>query len=118
MQARDVVGHGDADARGRAVRIAGQMPQPAHRLANNAVAGTFGIRPVLAETRDADHDQPRIGVGKVRPAQSPALERSGFEILYHHVALAREVPHEVPALGPMQIDADQFLVAQDAGRIK
>ena len=44
MQAGDVVGHGDADARGRAVGIAGQVPQAAHRLANHAVARAAGNR--------------------------------------------------------------------------
>ena len=64
VEAGDVVGHRDGDARGRPVRIAREVAQPAHRLADHAVAGALAVGTVLAEAADAHHHEPRIARAK------------------------------------------------------
>ena len=96
----------------RTVRIAGEIAQAAHRLADCAETGLVAIGPGLAESRQAQHDQPRIFRGKAVVAQTPFFHGAGAEILDHDVRIPGERAHDLLPFGKAQIDRDRFLVAR------
>ena len=60
VEAGEDVGEGDAGLLRLAVRIAGQVHDPAHALDDEVIAGACGIGAGLAEAGDRAIDEPRI----------------------------------------------------------
>ena len=103
----------DADARRRRDRVADDVAQAAHRLADRAEAGAARVGPGLPVAGDADHDEARVGGGELLPAEVPFLERARAEILDQEVGLRGELEQEPLPLGLAQVERDRFLVARD-----
>ncbi len=61
------------------------------------------VGPVLAEHRDAHHDEPGVEVGR---ADVPLLERAGTEVLHDDVGGGREAAEQVLTLGLAQVEGD------------
>ena len=103
----------DAHARRRRRRIAHDVAQAAHRLADRAEAGLPRIGPGLPEAGDADHDQARIDRRQLGPAEAPLLHRAGPEVLEQEVGLLDQVLEQRLAVGLAQVERDRLLVARD-----
>ena len=65
------VADADADARGRTVRLADDVAQAAHGLADAAIAGALRVGPGLPVARDAHEDEPRIDRARAPASRSP-----------------------------------------------
>ena len=103
----------DAGAGRREARVAGRVPDAAHRLADAAEAGVVRARSGLPEARDVHHDQPRVDRGQRRVVQAPLGERARPEVLEDDVDLGRERAEQVAALRATQVDRHRPLVAGD-----
>ena len=112
MHRRELVADGNAHAARLRRGIADDVAQPAHCLADRAIAGARGIGPRLAEAGDAHHDQARIDRAQLLIAQVPALHRAGPEIFDQDVAFANQVAHDLLAFRLAQVQRDRFLVAR------
>ena len=95
--------------RGR--RIAHDITQAAHRLADRAIARALGIGPGLAVARDAHHDDAGVDFGQPVVAQVPPLHRAGAEILDQDVGPRDQTVDDVLAFLLARVDGDRFLVA-------
>src|SRR5262249_56054429 len=84
----EVVGHGRSSGRHRrAIRVAGEVREAAHRGRDAAEAGTLAARSGLAERRDANHDERTADHRERFPSEIPALERPGSEVFGQDVRL-------------------------------
>jgi hypothetical protein len=95
----------------RAVRLAGQIRQAAHRLEDAREAGALGVRPGLAEAGDAQHNQPRIGGEQRVGVEAPALQRAGAEVLHQHVEVFDQLQEQRAPLGLAHVQRDAALAA-------
>ena len=91
---RDRVAEAEPDPSRWAVRLAGDVAEPAGGLGDRPEPGLLAERACLAVAGDADHDEPRIGRDEVLGIQVPLLEPAGSEVLDEHVALEREPANE------------------------
>src|SRR5207247_4133549 len=96
----------------RAIRIAGQVREAAHRGGDAPEAGTLAARSSLAERRDADHDERAAERGQRLPPEVPALERPGSEVLGQHVRLRDQAPDQRLPLRVPEVAGDRLLVAR------
>src|SRR5690606_29199247 len=71
------------------------------------------IRPGLAESRDADHDETRIALRELLIAATPLLHCAGTEVLEQKVRARSEIAQQLLAFRPPEIQGDRFLVARD-----
>src|SRR5581483_4451484 len=118
VQARDVVRELHADARGRTIRIARDVPQSAHRLGDHAEARALAVRARLSESRDAHHHQAGIQTREVCVPEAPLLETAGPEVLDDDVAFGNEPPDDVLAGFRPEVDRYERLVAEEARRVE
>ena len=102
----------DAHAHRHPTGLGREVTQTTHRLAEHAEAGLARIRAGLPEARDAQHDQPGIERVQRVPAEPPALQGAGLEVLDQHVGLGRERAHRLLALGRAQVERHRALVAR------
>src|SRR3546814_3662987 len=72
-----------------------------------------GIRAVLAIARHAHNDQTWIDRAQRVPAQAPAFERAGPEVLDDDVGLSDQFTQQRLTFGDTQIERHRFLVARD-----
>jgi hypothetical protein len=78
---RQLVADADAHAGRRGRRIADDISQAAHGLADRAEAGPVRVGAGLAVAGDPDHDQARVDLREFVPAAAPFLHRARPEIL-------------------------------------
>src|SRR5688572_13908483 len=112
MQGRDGVADREVGPHRRLSRKAGDVAQPAHRLADRAEAGPLAVWPGLAVAGDAHQDQLGVVARERVPAEVPFLQRPGPEVLDHDVRAARQAAHDLLAFGPAQIAGHRLLVAR------
>ena len=110
--AGDQVSHRIARRHRRAVRLADQIGEAAHRLGGAAEPRPVAIRAGLAEAGNAQQDQARVGALELVVAQAPALEGARAIVLRHHVRRAREPLEQLRSLRLGQIQGDAALVAR------
>src|SRR5690606_8214260 len=103
----------DAHARGRRARVADDVTQSPHRLTNGAETRLARIRPGLAESRDADHDETRIALRELLIAATPLLHCAGTAVLEQKVRARSEIAQQLLPCRPPEIQGDRFLVARD-----
>ena len=110
---RQRVAEGDPGAGRWPVRVAGDVADPAHRLADRAVARAGGVRAGLPEPGDPGDHEAGVGLPQRLGGQAPALQRAGTEVLDQHVGLGDHAPDEVLAARGAQVGGDRQLVAGD-----
>jgi hypothetical protein len=96
---------------GRRVGGTGRRGEARHGLHHGAEARPVAIWPVLPPTRDAHHDQARVGQRERVPAESPLLERAGDVIFDQDVRGPGEALEEGLAFGRRQVERDRALAA-------
>ena len=79
----------------RAVGLAGDGCEAAHRLCERPEAGSVAVRARLAETRGAKQDQAGVVLGEPLVAEIPALERAWSKALEHDVARCGKLREDV-----------------------
>src|SRR3546814_11337634 len=82
-------------------------------LADRTETGVAGIRAVLAIARHAHHDQTWIDRPQRVPAQAPAFERAGPEVLDDDVGLSDQFTQQRLTFGDTQIEHHRILVARE-----
>src|SRR3954469_6498741 len=88
-------------AQRRAVGLAGDAREAAHRLGDEIERGTVAIRPAVAEAGDVTTDE--VGVQYFEPyrVESDAGENPGTEILDQHIAAGDQLrQHQAPLVMP------------------
>ena len=118
IESGDVVGHRHGNARRRAVRVSGQMPQTTDRLADDAISSPLAVGARLAEAADSHHHQAGVALGKFRITQAPILQSARAEVLDQHIALGRQLGHQRLAFRLAQVNRGELLVPEDAGGIE
>ncbi|MNT19536.1 hypothetical protein D3C72_1547980 [compost metagenome] len=105
------VADADAGTHRRPVGVAADITQPAHRFRNRGKAGTVLVGAGLAIAGDAHHDQGRIHLAQVFPAQTPFLECAGTEVLDHDIGFSHQLAHDFLPLRAAQVQRQRLLVA-------
>ena len=105
------VGDRNADAHGPLSRKSGDRHQTAHALRDLVEAGTFAIRPVLAEARNAGIHQPWIDRPQVCIVDAEAEFHIRAVILHQHVGVAHQALQNCHALRGLQIERHAAFVA-------
>ena len=105
------VGNRNADAHGPLSRKSGDRHQPAHALRDLVEAGTFAVRPVLTEARDACIDQPRIDRSQVRIVDTEAKFHIRAVVLHQYVGVAHQALQDRHALCGLQVERHAAFVA-------
>src|SRR5215469_9462236 len=95
----------------RPVRVAGDIAQPTHGLADVAVAGLLAVRPGLSVAGDAHQHDARIYLAHAVVAQIPGFEPARAEVLDDDVALGAERKHQLLAARLAQVQRDEALIA-------
>src|SRR5829696_7551433 len=90
------------------------MPQPAYRFTDHAKSRALRVRPGLAESADADHDQARIDRRQFGVTEAPLFEGARPEIFDEHVALRHQLADQALALGVVQVHRNKGLVPKNA----
>ena len=109
----DAVGERERRQERRAVGLAVQRGEAAHRLGERAEAGAPRVRPGLAEAAHARDHEPRVRGRQLVRAGAPALERAGPEVLEHDVRALGEAQEEVAPVGLREVERDEPLVAPE-----
>jgi hypothetical protein len=91
MQGGDGVADGNADAHRRTVRVAGDVADAAHRLADGAEARQVAQGAGLAVAGQAHHDGGRVELPEVFIAQLPLFQHAGTVVLDDDVGLQGEL---------------------------
>ena len=102
----------DVHAGRRLVREAVDVADPAHRLRDRREACPLGIGAGLAVAGDAGEHEPRVHLAELLPAEVPALERPGAEVLGEDVGLLHELEQELLAPLGAQVQRDALLVSR------
>src|SRR5262249_24997303 len=105
------VEEGDAAAHGRAAGLAGNRHDPAERLHERLIAGSFGPRPCATERRDRAVDEARILARERVVPQTEFLHRPGPKVFDEDVRRGRKTTNERHTLGRLEVDRDAALVA-------
>ena len=74
--------------------------------------GRSCVRPGLAETRRADHDQAGVVFGQALVAEVPALHRAGAEVLDQHVGVGDQLQQDLLAVGLGEVERARAFVAR------
>src|SRR5690606_15468505 len=99
------------------IGLARDAHQPAHRLDDIVIAGTLGIRTILAKPGYGRDDQ-AFGLGPQARRIEPELAKATYlEVLDHDVARLGELAHEAGAFGPRKINGCRFLAAVGAQEV-
>ena len=77
-----------------------------------AEAGSVAIRAVLSPAGHAREDEPWVHGGQRIPAEPPALEGAGDEVLDEHIGVAHEPLQERLTAGVRQVERDRALAAR------
>jgi len=112
MQRGEGIADRHAAAHRHPPRLAGEVAQAAHRLADHAEARQVAVRAGLAITRDAQHDEARIQLRQHIPAHAPAFQRTRAEILDQHVGFGDELARDLLPFAAAQIERQRALVAR------
>ena len=103
------VGIGHAGLLRRAVRLAGQVHDAAHRLDDEIVAGPVRLGTVLAESGDRGVDHPRIAGGDCRVVEAVLHQTAALEVLDHHVGAGRQPSRQREIAGLAEVERDAAL---------
>ena len=115
----DLVGERDRREQRRAVGLAVDRGEAAHRLRHRREPRTRRVRTVLAEAGDAQDHEP--GVARVQHVGTEAepLERAGPEVLDQHVGAGREVEQRrAPGVGLEVADDAALAPAEQLPRVR
>ncbi len=110
--AGDEVAQGISRRHRRPVRLADEMGKPAHRFGDATEAGATFVRPGLAESRDAQENNPRIDTANDVGPDAPSLKSSRPVVLHDRVFALDQLLENLRALGFAQIEGDAALVAR------
>ena len=94
------------------VGVAAEERLADHRLGVGAEGAVVAVRPGQAERRHPDHDEPRVHLAQVVPAEARAVERAGRVVLDHHVADLHQAQERLAALGSGEVGDHRLLVAR------
>ena len=108
---RGPVGQPERRQRGRAVRVAGHVRQPAHRLDQRAERAALRGRAGLPEPGDPQDDQPRVDLVQQLGGEAPALEHARAGSSRSARRRCAPGPEQLPALRGGQLGGDGALVA-------
>ncbi|MNC33709.1 hypothetical protein D3C75_821130 [compost metagenome] len=111
-QRGDRVADGDAGAYWRAVLEAGDVAQPAHRLAHRAEARLVLHRSGLTEAGQAHHHQLRVERVQHLPAEAELFQDAGAEVLDDDVRLGHQLLEDGLRLGMLEVEGQRLLVAR------
>ena len=114
-EAAEVVGLGLGRRARRAVRVAGDGHQPAHREHHQVVAGEAAVGTPLAEAGDGGHDQARVDLAQAVVVQPHPGQPSGGAALDEDVGLGRQRPQPLPAFGRLEVQLQGVLVGVEMG---
>ena len=109
------IAYTDTDPARRRGRIADDVTQPPHGLADAAVTGTRGIRALLPVPGNSDHDDTLVDPGQVGISQAPFLHGARPEVLQNDIRFFHQFLHDGLPLPRPDIQGDAFLVARDNG---
>ena len=112
-EAGDAVGQPERRERGGTVRLARHVREPAHGLDQRAEGRARRVGAVLAEPGHPAEDESRVYLGQPIPAESPAFEGAGPEVLDDHVRGRHELLEDRRRLRIAEVEADAALVAAD-----
>ena len=106
------VADADAGAHWRTVLEAGDVTQPAHRLADRAEARLILHRPGLAEAGQAHHHQ--LGIQRMDgiPAEPQLLQHAGAEVFDQDVGLSDQLAQDLLAVRVLEVERQRLLVAR------
>src|SRR2546425_11330547 len=107
FRSRDAVGERQRRQERRTARLAVQRGEAAHRLREGAEPGPPRRRTGLAEAADPREHDPRIDGGELVPAEAPAFERAGPEVLDHDVRPLDEAKEQLASVRRREIERDQ-----------
>ena len=107
----DAVGEAERRQGRRAVGLARDGREAAHRLGEGAEAGPGRVGAGLAEAGHAGDDEPRVGGVQGGRSEVPAFEGAGPEVLDEDVGVGREPQQERRLLRAAEVDGDGALVA-------
>ena len=105
------IGEGDAHFLRRAVWLAGQVHDPAHRLDDEVIARPVGIGAGLAETGDRAIDQAWVEGGQAVIVQPVLGQSTALEILDHHIGIGDKAANGVATVFGAEIDHGGALAA-------
>src|SRR5262249_27441888 len=101
----------------RSVGKAGDADQSAHAL-NHRVVGAFpAVGAGRPKPRDRRQDERRVDLSQRLIAEAVALERSGSEVLRHHVGTSHELAEELAVGMRFDVEPDTLLTPIDVGKI-
>src|SRR6185503_10526339 len=83
----------------------------AHALRDQVVAAARGVWAGIAEAADLAIDQSRIDLFQRFVTESQALRYAGPVILDKHIHLRRQAPHDLDALGRLEVHGEAALAA-------
>ena len=109
----DAVGECERRQQRVAVRLAVEDGEAAHRLGERAEPGPAGVRARLPEAAHAREHEPGIDRRQLLPADAPALERAGAEVLEHDVGALGQPQEEVGACRLGEVERDEPLVPRE-----
>ena len=95
----------------RAVRIASDMGQAAHRLEDPGEAGLADIGTGLAKGGCPQHHEFRVGLPQSLDIEAPAVQRAGLEILDQYVELGQHFQEKLGAFLLAQVQRAKLLAA-------
>ncbi|MCY1176899.1 hypothetical protein D9M73_171870 [compost metagenome] len=111
-QRGDGVADGDAGAHRRAVLEAGDVAQPAHRLAHRAEARLVLHRSGLTEAGQAHHHQLRVERVQHLPAEAELFQYPGAEVLDQDVGFGQQLLEDIQPFGVLEVEGQRLLVAR------
>ncbi len=98
---------------GGPIRVSGEMGETAHCLSQRPESGPVRIRAELAPPRDPGEDQTRVPGLELLPADAPALQCPGPEVLHDDVGASCHLQEHVRPFRVAEIQPDVMLVARD-----
>ena len=105
------VAEADAAPHRGPVRLAGDVSDASHRLADVREPGPVLVRPRLPVAGDAHQDEPGIHLVEDLPPEPQLLQGTGLEVLDQDVALCGEPLRKVEAVRVAHVQRHELLVA-------
>ncbi len=94
-----------------ALRLAGDVHQPAHALNEKIIARARGVWPILPEARDGAIDDARIDRFQRSVIEPVFFETADFEVFDDHVGVRGEFPHARAAFVGFEVSRHAALAA-------
>ena len=108
-QRRHLVGEGDRWEQRTAVGLAAQRGESAHRLGEGGEAGALGVRAVLAESGDAQDDEPGVRRQQRVRCQVEGLQLARAHVLDEHVGGVEQLAHARVPGRVLEVERDAAL---------